>query len=268
MEPYGIVLAPNPSIMTGTGTNTVLVGHGGDGAMVVDPAVDDPEYVERLIQEGNRRGGIRRILISHRHPDHTGGAAALQHRLDVPIYAFEQEGEPRADQPLVDGERYRLGGDTLRVLHTPGHRYDHVCFYLEGSQTLFAGDLIAGEGTVVIIPGEGDMQEYLDSLKRLQEMEISKIIPAHGPIIKDPQPKLSEYIEHRFQREQQILQALEELPRGSSIKDLVALIYTDVDAPLHPLAAQSVEAHLLKLEKENLVERLDPDGWAMVRPDA
>ena len=266
--PYTIILAPNPSIMTGPGTNTIVLGSGSEGATVIDPAVDDAAYLDAIVQEGTKRGGIRRILITHGHRDHSSGAAALRDRLRVPIYAFSRQGVPVADEEVADGTTFPAGDDTLRAIHTPGHRFDHLCYFLEGLGTLFAGDIVAGVGTVVIIPPEGDMQDYLDSLKRLQEMDIAEIVPAHGPTIADPQAKLAEYIAHRLQREQQIIQALETLPRGVTIPQLVQHIYVDVDPGLHSVAAWSVEAHLLKLEREGLVERLEPDGWALNRPTA
>jgi glyoxylase-like metal-dependent hydrolase (beta-lactamase superfamily II) len=266
--PYTIILAPNPSLMSGPGTNTIVLGSGIGGATVIDPAVDDTAYLDTIVEEGAKRGDIGRILITHGHPDHVGGALALKKRLGVPVYAFSREGVPVADEEIADGTAFPAGDDTLRTIHTPGHRFDHLCYFLEGQGTLFAGDMVAGVGTVVIIPPEGDMQDYLDSLKRLQEMDIAEIVPAHGPTITDPRAKLSEYIAHRMQREQQVIDALEVLPRGATIPQIVQQVYTDVDPRLHPVAQWSVEAHLLKLEREGLAERLENDAWTLVRPTA
>ncbi|HYX51347.1 MAG TPA: hypothetical protein VE843_16490, partial [Ktedonobacteraceae bacterium] len=135
-------------------------------------------------------------------------------------------------------------------------------------RTLFAGDLISGITTNVIAPPDGDMLDYLNSLKRLQEMEISEIVPAHGPTILDAQAKISAYIQHRMQREQQVIQVLEALSSSVTIVEIVPQIYTDVDPKLHSIAAWSVEAHLIKLEREGLVEKLEPERWALVRPTA
>ena len=266
-QPYTIILAPNPSIMTGPGTNTIILGGGAQGALVIDPAVDDSAYLDAVVQAGAERGGIGRILITHGHPDHMGGAVALRDRLGVYIYAFSRQGVPVDDEEITGGTIFPAGEDTLQAIHTPGHRFDHLCFLLQKRRTLFAGDLISGITTNVIAPPDGDMLDYINSLTRLQEIEIAEIVPAHGPIIADAQAKIAEYIDHRMLREQQVLQALEELPPGATIPELVPLIYQDVDPKLHPIAAWTVEAHLLKLEREGLVERQD-GGWVLVEPTA
>ncbi len=260
---YTIILAPNPSLMTGPGTNTIVVGGGVEGATVIDPALDDPDYLAAIIQAGQERGGLRRILITHGHSDHMDGAAALREKLNISIYAFNRTGVPIADEEIPDGTIIPAGDDTLRAVHTPGHRFDHLCFLLEKQRILFAGDLLAGVGTVVIIPPEGDMLDYLASLRHLQSLNLASIVPAHGPVITDPQAKLAEYIEHRQQREQQIIAVLQANPQGSEIPAIVQQIYTDVNPELHAMAARSVEAHLLMLEREGRVrnERTSGDNF-------
>lgn len=266
-EPYTIILAPNPSLMTGPGTNTIIVGNGAEGAMVIDPAVDNAAYLDAIIAEGERRGGIQRILITHGHRDHIDGAAALRERTGAAVYSYSKQSIPPTDNEISDGDAFPAEDDTLRAIYTPGHRNDHLCFLLEKRQTLFAGDIVAGVGTVAIIPPEGDMQEYLDTLQLLQTLAIAEMVPSHGPIITNVQEKLQEYIDHRLQREQQVLDALEELPPGVSIPLIVKQVYMDVDPRLHPVAAWSVEAHLIKLEREGLVERLN-NGWTLTEPTA
>jgi glyoxylase-like metal-dependent hydrolase (beta-lactamase superfamily II) len=200
-------------------------------------------------------------LITHGHPDHVGGAAALRKRLHVAVYAFNRRGTPIADEEVPDGTTFPAGNDLLRAMYTPGHSPDHLCYYLERRRTLFAGDLVAGEGTVVI----DDLFEYLASLRRLQQLDIAEIVPAHGPTITNPQAKLSEYVAHRLVREQQVIQALQSSPTGTTISTLVSAIYSDVDARLHPVAAHSVEAHLRKLEREGRVKRGAQDTWLLDR---
>jgi len=262
---YTLILAPNSSLMTGPGTNTIVLGGGEEGALVIDPADDNPTHLEAIIREGNNRGGIRRILITHGHSDHLGGAEKLRAQLGAPIYAFSHAGTAIVDQEVPDGTLFPLPGDRLRALYTPGHRFDHLSFLLENERTLFAGDLISGITTNVIIPPEGDMLAYLDSLKRLQSVAIAKIVPGHGPEIVDAQGRLAEYIAHRLQREQQVIDALHALPPGIPISTIVEYIYVDVDPRLHPVAAWTVEAHLLKLEHENSVMRNKENGWELVK---
>ncbi len=262
--PYSIILAPNPSMMTGPGTNTIVLGGGIEGATVIDPADDNRDHLEAIIREGAERGGIRRILITHGHPDHVGGAKILSEELRISIYAFSRAGTPDVDEEVPDAMTFPAGDDTLRAVHTPGHRFDHLCYYLEQQHTLFAGDLVAGVGTVVIAPPEGDMLDYFNSLKRLQGMDLAEMVPAHGPVITDPQAKLAEYITHRLQREQQVLAVLHSFPSGATIATMVQSIYNDVDPRLHPVAAKSVEAHLLKLQREGKVQHEDTDMWVLI----
>ena len=254
--PAGVVriLAPNPSVMTGPGTNTFLVADEAAGAVVViDPGPDIPDHLRRIADEVGRRGAARAILVTHGHPDHAEGAAALRDLLGVPVYAWSREGVPAMDTALADDEIVLVGARRLRALYTPGHRFDHLCFLLEDSEALFAGDLIAGKGTVAIIPPEGDLVDYMASLERLRALNPRLILPAHGPLLGDPGLVLDYYINHRMERELQIVLAV--ATGHQTVGELVRVIYTDVNPDLHPVAAHSVLAHLYKLEREGWVRR-------------
>jgi glyoxylase-like metal-dependent hydrolase (beta-lactamase superfamily II) len=253
--PRGVlhVLAPNPSLMTGPGTNSFIVTSATGGCLVIDPGPDIATHLDTLAGLAAAHGGAQAILITHGHPDHMEGAAGLRERTGAPVLAWSREGAPVADQTLQDDEVLELGERTLRVVYTPGHRFDHVCFLLEDARALFAGDLVAGVGTVVIAPPEGDLLDYMASLRRLLALDLSVILPAHGPEIRDPHALLAYYLAHREERERQVIDGLAAGAR--TIPVLVARIYADVDPQLHPVAALSVEAHLLKLEREERVAR-------------
>lgn len=169
--------------------------------------------------------------------------------------AFGGEG-PEAQfvtRVLSDGEEIRFDGVSLRALHTPGHASNHLCFHLPAESALFAGDLIAGFGTVVIAPPDGNMGDYLRSLERLKKLDVGRIYPGHGPVIEDGRVKLDEYIAHRRDRERQVLDAL-----ASGLQEIPAMvnhIYADVPEVLHPMAERSVLAHLEMLEADGRVER-------------
>ncbi len=252
-----LLLAPNPSPMTLSGTNTYLV-HGSAGCVVIDPGPEIETHLRDVADEARRLGGALAILITHGHRDHVEGAARLRALTDAPVWAWSREGSPVADQTLPDGASVSLGDRALRVIYTPGHRYDHLCFLLEGDErnmgAVFAGDLVAGAGTVVIAPPEGDLNDYLTSLRRLLALEPRLLLPGHGPAREDARALLEGYIAHREDRERQLLGALSVEP--ATVPVLVKRIYTDVPEVMHPVAAYSTLAGLIKLEREERVIRL------------
>ena len=251
-----VVLAPNPGIMTGPGTNTYIVGAG--PTFVIDPAVDDDAYIDEVAQ---RAGDIAAILVTHRHSDHVGGAAALASRSGAPVRAFgTSDAGGTKVVPVADGDVLEAGGASLKTLHCPGHAADHLCWWMQGAATLFAGDNVLGEGTAVIAPPDGNMADYLRSLRRLLELHIDRIYPGHFRWLDGGAEVIQRYLDHRAERESQVLAALS---RGeASAEEIVSLVYTDTPAHLHPIAAFSVRAHLEMLEEQGKVRRRK-DLWTL-----
>jgi glyoxylase-like metal-dependent hydrolase (beta-lactamase superfamily II) len=259
-----VVPLRTPTLPPATHTNCVLIGHD-DGLIVVDPASPYEEEQARLLETVQERGAVRAIWLTHHHLDHVGGVEALRASLDVPVRAHPAtakrlEGVIAIDEPLFEGDYEDLGhGLVLDALHTPGHARGHLAFRDRERRTVVAGDLVAGQGTIVIDPPEGDMADYLTTLARLVVDGLGAVIPAHGPHADDGEAKILELIAHREAREKQILETLAAQPgRRARSLDLAATIYPQVPTMFHPLAARQILAHLLKLEREGAVDR--PDG--------
>jgi ribonuclease/clavin/mitogillin len=268
-----VVRGLNPGPFTGPGTNTYLVGTGAR-PLLIDTGVGHPDYpplLERAFGEECSVEGFGDVLVTHVHPDHLGGAPELVRRFGPrAVSKLPWPGrDERFDVALTaigDGTVIRTEGATLRAIHTPGHAQDHLCFYLEEDRALFTGDLILGAGTTVIPIDGGDMAQYLASLEMLLDLDLAWIYPGHGPRIAEPHARIRLYLEHRLERERQVLAALERGVR--SVPKIVEQIYVETPRALWAAAGQSVLSHLLKLERERRVARaLDPAGeerWALV----
>jgi glyoxylase-like metal-dependent hydrolase (beta-lactamase superfamily II) len=241
------VLAPNPGPLTLDGTNTWVIGR--DPAVVIDPGPLDEGHLEAVAREA---GPVGAILVSHQHPDHAPGASRLSELTGAPVWAFHAADGVRR---LTDMQLISFGGVNLRVLHTPGHTSDHVTFLAEGTGAMFTGDAVLGRGTAIIDPGEGDLAQYLQSLRRMREARPRVIYPGHGPTVFDAVGKIAEYEAHRAMREEQVLDALGAGPH--TIAELVAEIYADVAVELHPAAALQLQALMAKLEREQRVTHAD-----------
>jgi glyoxylase-like metal-dependent hydrolase (beta-lactamase superfamily II) len=240
------VLAPNPGPFTLEGTNTWVVGDG--PAVVIDPGPDDPSHLLAVFDAAER---VSAIVVTHHHPDHAPGAPRLADASGAPVLAFApREGEER----LTPGQVLEVGGSRLRVVHTPGHTPDHVALWLEEEEALFTGDTVLGRGTSVVDPPEGDMGAYLRSLRELLALGPRLIYPGHGPVIFAAKSRLQGYLTHRERREEQVLAAL--AAGRATPADMVPDIYGgEVPEEMFPVAARSVLAHLLKLEREGRVAR-------------
>jgi glyoxylase-like metal-dependent hydrolase (beta-lactamase superfamily II) len=241
------IVAENPGMMTGPGTNTYLVGI--DEIAVIDPGPGEASHLDAIAGCGGDR--IRWILLTHTHEDHSPGAVGLKKLTGAEILAFgpgEGKGKVRLDGTLGDGAVIEATEFHLTALHTPGHASNHLCYLLNEERTLFTGDHIMQGSTVVIGPPDGDMAAYFASLEKLKTIRprLKAIAPGHGHLIENPMATIDEYIEHRRAREQQILDDLRN--RGTAtIAELVEDIYADVAPELHPIAQRSVWAHLRKL---------------------
>lgn len=247
------ITAPNPGMLTGPGTNTYLVGQ--DEVMVIDTGVADSAHLDAI--EAAAPGPITKILITHAHPDHSKGARELAQRTGATVLAHPyrlqgiRDEHFYADEYLQEGDEVSAAGCTLRCLHTPGHAADHLCFLRADDGLLFAGDHVMEAVTVVIAPPDGDMRDYLASLDRLQSEPVRIIAPAHGGLMHAPAKTFDDIIEHRLQRENQVMGLLAE--QVEYVADMVARIYQSVPAALHPVAQWQVYAHLLKLRDEGRV---------------
>ncbi len=219
------IRADNPGPLTLDGTNTYLVG-----GTVVDPGPDDEEHLDAILAAGR----VERIALTHRHPDHASGASRLSELSGAPVLAY--------DGGLGDGDELAPG---LVCVHTPGHAPDHLCFWQPESGTLFSGDLIAGRGSIMIAPPEGDLADYVASLEKVRALSPARILPGHGPEVAEAVAKIDEYLAHRQEREELVVAALRE--GASSVGEVVALAYRDTPPEMRPYAELAARAHLVKL---------------------
>lgn len=261
------VLGMNPSPFTGPGTNTYLVGMNTPFPVLIDTGIGVPAW-RALLEDHLAECGspqLNRCLMTHGHPDHIGGVGDLR-GLFPQIELFKHPW-PEVDgaagleaAPIFDGDMFWEGEDfMLKAVHSPGHAPDHICFHLmdEEEDALFTGDVVLGVGTTVIPRIGGDLAAYLDTLRRLLAMNVKRIYPGHGPVIDNPAEKIGFYLEHRLEREQQILTELE--AGADTVVAIVKSIYREYPENLHAAAGQSVSAHLDKLENEGRVSSTQDD---------
>ena len=242
------ITAPNPGTLTLDGTRTYLLG----ASAVLDPGPIIERHIDAIVAAVPR---LEIILITHRHADHAPAALPLKQRTGARIFAPAGAlPESSIDSVVAGGETITIDGETVEVIATPGHTSEHVC-YLTANGDLFTGDTVLGEGTTAIFPPDGDMADYLRSLRLLRARKPARIYPAHGPVRHDADAVLGQYIEHRLERERQVLEALLEGPL--SLPELRARIYPDLAARLRGAAEIQLSAHLIKLRAERRVEERD-----------
>jgi glyoxylase-like metal-dependent hydrolase (beta-lactamase superfamily II) len=257
------ITAPNPSVMTGPGTNSYIIGE--RELVLIDPGPDIDSHAKALIEAVD--GRLRWILCTHTHLDHSPAAHALKAATGARIAGLvcpqdgRQDAQFAPDRVLSDGDRVSVDGMTFRAIHTPGHVCNHLCYLFEERKLLFTGDHVMQGSTVVITPPNGSMRDYLSSLQKLLSVELAALAPGHGRVIETPHAELRKVIAHRLKREQKVIDALERKSPGT-LDELVPLAYDDVSERLYPVARRSLHAHLIKLVEDGRA-RDHGDRWAL-----
>ncbi|MFL6333029.1 MAG: MBL fold metallo-hydrolase [Pyrinomonadaceae bacterium] len=264
----GFVCVPlrTPTKPPATTTNCYVVGT--RDFVLFDPGSpyeDEQEVLSDFIKELQAEGRrAREIVLTHQHPDHVGGVESLRAQFGLTVAAHRLtaealEGRVRVDRLIEDGESIELEGDppiSLRAMHTPGHTRGHLSFYDARAGALLTGDNVVGVGSVLIDPEEGSVRDYLASLERYRGLpRLVALFGGHGPAVGSPRAKIDEYVAHRHKRERDILAAVR--AGAATPAEVVAQAYTDVHPKMHALAERAVSAHLLKLEEDGLIRRVE-----------
>ncbi len=250
------ILARNPGLMTGPGTNTYLLGD--REISVLDPGPDDADHMRSILAAAEN--SIRWIIVTHTHRDHSPLAGTLAREtgarligLPPPEDGRQDEGF-RPDESPRDGETLELGDTSLVAIHTPGHASNCVCYLLAAEKLLFTGDHVLGGVSPVILPPDGEMAAYMNSLDKLGGYDFDRIAPGHGDVIPRAKSAVEKLHAHRMAREDKVLRCL----AGASTLDmLTTVVYDDVPVERHPWARFSLEAHLIKLVREGRVSEHD-----------
>ena len=263
--PVSRILGRNPGPMTGPGTNSYLIGK--ERLCLIDPGPVDEKQLSNFLEaiKGNK---LEYILVTHTHGDHSPAAKMLQAETGaelVGIVAPDALGQDHTFSPSKiwgDGDEINCDEYKLRLIHTPGHVSNHICYLLIGEGLLFTGDHILQGTTSVILPPDGDMGAYLNSLQSLKDLPLRFLAPGHGAVMDNPAKEIQHLINHRMKRERKVLSGLEKL-ENCLLDDLVLVVYDDVAAHLIPWAKKTMLAHLLKLQRDGIVA--ESDGcWKIV----
>jgi glyoxylase-like metal-dependent hydrolase (beta-lactamase superfamily II) len=257
------IIANNPGPFTFTGTGTYIIGK--ENLAIIDPGPIDQNHFDAIIKS-TKGQTITHILLTHNHNDHSPLAKKIKEETGAKIYfknlsndiqtedQFEEgyDKDIEGDIELSDGDIIETNEWTVEAIHTPGHTSNHICYSLAEEDVLFSGDHVMGWSTTVIVPPDGDMNDYINSLKKLLKRSENNFYPTHGPIIERPKELVAKYIEHRMEREKQITEAIK--LGNKKIPDMVKIIYKDVDISLHPAAAMSTLAHLIRMKENNEID--------------
>jgi glyoxylase-like metal-dependent hydrolase (beta-lactamase superfamily II) len=244
------LIAPNASVMTGPGTNTYLLGD--PFSAVLDPGPDDAQHFSALLAAVPR---LEYVFVTHTHTDHSPLATKLARATGAQLVGRHPPRDGRQDTSFVpdveptEHQRFDLGSMMLQAVFTPGHASNHVCYLLEPGAVLLSGDHILDGVTPVILAPDGDMRDYLASLRRLLAMPLLAIAPGHGRLLGDPSRVIGGVIEHRLQREAKVRRALSQV-RGGTLDALLEFVYDDVPVAMHRWARLTLEAHLIKLQRD------------------
>jgi glyoxylase-like metal-dependent hydrolase (beta-lactamase superfamily II)/8-oxo-dGTP pyrophosphatase MutT (NUDIX family) len=259
------LVAPNPGMMTGPGTNTYIIGLSSPSGecAVIDPGPDIASHIDKILAFPN----IKWVLCTHTHMDHSPAAAAIKAATGAKVLGrpapVGQDATFKPDLRLEDGQRIDLQGIALRAVHTPGHASNHLCYLLEQTKMLFTGDHVMQGSTVVINPPDGNMRAYLASLEKLLAEDLAIIAPGHGYLIGAPHKELRRLLAHRRAREEKVLGALTRLG-SASLEELLPIVYDDVPARIHRVAARSLTAHLDKLAADGAV-RASGEKYSLIQ---
>lgn len=262
------VTAPNRGMMTGPGTNSYVIGDPlGTDAAILDAGPAHPAHVEALVAAlGGRR--LAALVVTHTHVDHSPAVAPLAERFGAPrvgklcVHREYQDLTFASDLAVEDGTRVSGDGWTLVAIPTPGHASNHLCWHLIEEGVVFTGDHVLGTTSPVILAPDGSMRAYLDSVARLAAMTITELLPGHGPRLSNPAHVLAQLLRHRYEREAEVVRALEALP-GATVRELTEVVYRQIPSALKRWAAHSLEAHLIKLAEDGLAT--DTAGrWRLV----
>ena len=253
--------------MTGKGNNTYLIAARGGSATLIDAGVGDARHIAELsaaLESSQSR--LDTVLVTHGHPDHAAGAAALVSAFHTSCAKRPWPGQDEQFavpwRIVAEGDLLQAGDETLRVLHTPGHSPDHLAFWHEPTRTILTGDLVVAGSSVMIHTSKGgDLAQYLQSLERLRALAPRLLLPAHGSAIDDPDALLNGYLEHRRLRERQVVGALEAGHR--TVEAVTESIYHGLDATLMAAARENVRAHLAKLQADGVAVEDEPGRWRL-----